>query len=194
MDIVEKLYAAKCGGESLHRKIRWGTEATVHDTLRVREHLDLVYRSGLRALWMGVEDMSGALVRKGQGEGRTAEVFRLLREHGISPMPMMMHHDSQPLISRGNDRGLLNQVRLLREAGAVSVQVLMLTPSPGSRSFDQTYTSGQVIRSAAGRTVEQMVKDGVLKAYKTQFSLLDFLAPVTIIPNVVTALKLGTLK
>jgi glyoxylase-like metal-dependent hydrolase (beta-lactamase superfamily II) len=47
---------------------------------------------------------------------------------------------------------------------------------------------------AAGRTAEQMVRDGVLKAYKPQYSLLDFLAPDSLIPRVVTALQQGTLK
>jgi len=47
---------------------------------------------------------------------------------------------------------------------------------------------------AAGRTVEQMVQDDVLKAYKARYSLLDFLTPDTLIPRVVTALQQGTLK
>ena len=47
---------------------------------------------------------------------------------------------------------------------------------------------------AAGRTAEQMVRDGVLKAYEVQYSLLDFMTPDTLIPTVVTALKQGTLK
>jgi hypothetical protein len=37
-------------------------------------------------------------------------------------MPMMMHHDTQPLVSRGSNYGLINQVRLLRKAGAVSLK------------------------------------------------------------------------
>jgi hypothetical protein len=47
---------------------------------------------------------------------------------------------------------------------------------------------------AAGRTVDQMVQDDVLKAYKARCSLLDFLTPDTLIPRVVTALQQGTLK
>jgi glyoxylase-like metal-dependent hydrolase (beta-lactamase superfamily II) len=47
---------------------------------------------------------------------------------------------------------------------------------------------------AAGRTAEQMVQDDVLKAYKAQYSLLDFLTPDALIPRVVTALTQGTLK
>lgn len=47
---------------------------------------------------------------------------------------------------------------------------------------------------AAGRTPDQMVQDDVLKAYKAQLSLLDFLAPDSFIPRVAAALRAGTLK
>jgi len=47
---------------------------------------------------------------------------------------------------------------------------------------------------AAGRTVDQMVQDDVLKAYKAQYSLLMFLTPDRFIPRVVAALQKGTLK
>jgi glyoxylase-like metal-dependent hydrolase (beta-lactamase superfamily II) len=47
---------------------------------------------------------------------------------------------------------------------------------------------------AAGRTAEQMVRDDILKAYKPQLSLLEFLSPDTLIPRVVTAVQQGALK
>lgn len=46
----------------------------------------------------------------------------------------------------------------------------------------------------AGRTADQMVKDDVLKAYKARYSLLEFLAPDTLIPRAAAALQQGTLK
>ena len=42
-------------------------------------------------------DMTATLVKKGQSVDKTSEAFRLMRDVGICPMPMMMHHDSQPL-------------------------------------------------------------------------------------------------
>ena len=36
-------------------------------------------KAGLWALWLGVEDMSGTLVKKGQSAEQTVEAFRLLR-------------------------------------------------------------------------------------------------------------------
>jgi hypothetical protein len=109
---------------------------TVHDTLQLKDQLPLVHEEGCRALWLGVEDLTAKLVKKGQGADRTTEAFRALRDVGIGPMPMMMHHDTQPLVSRGSNYGLLNQVELLRKAGAVSMQILMLPPrrAPGCSS------------------------------------------------------------
>jgi radical SAM superfamily enzyme YgiQ (UPF0313 family) len=160
LDIVETLARAEFEGVRLSQRAHWFTEVTVHDTLQIKEHLPLVHKSGCRALWLGVEDLTATLVKKGQSADKTTEAFRALRNAGICPMPMMMHHDTQPLYSRGSDYGLLNQVELLRRAGAGSMQILMLTPSPGSKLFEPTYTSGQVFKSVGGRKVRPHICDG----------------------------------
>ncbi|MCP3905346.1 MAG: B12-binding domain-containing radical SAM protein [Planctomycetes bacterium] len=153
LEIAETLARAKVG-------VRWGTEVTVHDTLKMKEHLPLMHEAGCRGLWLGVEDLTATLVKKGQSADKTTEAFRRLRDAGICPMPMMMHHDSQPLYTRGSDYGLLNQVRLLRKSGAVSLQVLMIVPSPGSKLYNETYTSGQVFDRVGGRRVDPYMHDG----------------------------------
>jgi hypothetical protein len=160
LDIVEKLARAEFDGIKLRDRARWYTEVTVHDTLQMKEHLPLVRESGCRALWLGVEDLTATLVKKGQSADKTSEAFRALRDAGICPMPMMMHHDSQPLWSRGSNYGLLNQVELLRRAGAVSLQVLMITPAVGSKLLESTYTSGQVFKSVGGKAVRPHMCDG----------------------------------
>ncbi len=74
---------------------------------------------------------------------------------------MMMHHDEQPLISRGpKPYGLLNQLKLLRKAGAISMQVLMLVPATGSKLFVGTYTSGMAYDSVGGRKVVEHMLGG----------------------------------
>jgi radical SAM superfamily enzyme YgiQ (UPF0313 family) len=158
--IVQTLARAEFDGVPLRRKARWYTEVTVHDTLQMKDHLPLVREAGCRALWIGVEDMTATLVKKGQSVNSTTEAFQRLRQIGICPMPMMMHHDSQPLYSRGSNYGLLNQIRLLRRAGAVSLQVLMITPSVGTKLYEQTFEGGQVLASAGGRRVEPYMCDG----------------------------------
>ncbi|MHC4067530.1 MAG: B12-binding domain-containing radical SAM protein, partial [Planctomycetota bacterium] len=160
LDIVETLARTEIDGVPLRKRIRWGTEATVHDTLVMKDHLRVVRRAGVRALWLGVEDMTATLIRKGQSVDKTRDVFGLLRERGICGMPMMMHHDTQPLCTRGNSYGLLNQVRLLKKAGAVSLQVSMMTPSNGSKAYEEMFASGLVFESVAGQRVEQRMLDG----------------------------------
>jgi len=179
LDIIETLAAAEFDGYRLHRKARWYTEVTVHDTLQMAEHLPLLHKAGCRGLWLGVEDMTGTLVKKGQSVDKTAEAFARLREAGICPMPMMMHHDSQPLYTRRSDYGLLNQVRLLRKAGAVALQVLMITPSAGSKMYEETFTSEQVFDSVGGRKVRPHMYDGnyviasgLKRPWRKQFNLL----------------------
>ena len=160
LEIVEALASATIDGVRLPKKVRWHTEVTVHDTLQMKEHLPLIQKSGCRALWLGVEDMTATLVNKGQSVGKTQEAFGLLRDNGICPMPMMMHHDTQPLWSRGTNYGLLNQVKLLKDAGAVSLQVLMITPSAGTKLYEGTFTDGMVIKSVSGRKADPHMYDG----------------------------------
>ena len=160
VQIIETLASAEFDGTPLRKKARWYTEVTVHDTLQMKEHLPLLHKAGCRALWLGVEDMTATLVNKGQSVDKTSEAFRLMRANGICPMPMMMHHDTQPLYSRGSNYGLLNQIKVLRQAGAVSLQVLMMTPSVGTKLYEQTFTGGLVIASAGGKPAESHMYDG----------------------------------
>jgi radical SAM superfamily enzyme YgiQ (UPF0313 family) len=161
LEIAEALARKVDAGSRPHCKVRWGTEATIHDTLRMKDHLPTVRKAGLWALWLGVEDMSGRLVKKGQTADRTLEAFRTLRQNGIFPVPMLMHHDDQPLLSWRTGAGLLNQVGRLRKAGAVYMQVLMLTPSPGSKSYEDNYTSGLAYQSVNGVAVGPHVTSGM---------------------------------
>jgi radical SAM superfamily enzyme YgiQ (UPF0313 family) len=179
MEIVETLARAECGGQPLRNKARWYTEVTVHDTVKMKHHLPAIRKSGCRALWLGVEDMTASLVKKGQSVNATIEAFQALGEAGICPMPMMMHHDSQPLLTWGSNYGLLNQVRLLRKVGAPTLQVLMITPAAGSRLYESTFESGQVFRAVGGRRVEAYMYDGnhviashAARPWKKQLNLL----------------------
>ncbi|HWE94077.1 MAG TPA: radical SAM protein [Tepidisphaeraceae bacterium] len=160
LDIVQTLASASFDGVDLRRKVRWHTEVTVHDTLQMKDHLKLVHDSGCRALWLGVEDMTATLVNKGQSVGKTTEAFGALRDAGICPMPMMMHHDSQPLYTRKGDYGLLNQIKLLRKAGAVSLQVLMMTPSAGTKLYEQAFLDKQVFKQVGSQPVLPHMYDG----------------------------------
>ncbi|MHC4338753.1 MAG: B12-binding domain-containing radical SAM protein [Planctomycetota bacterium] len=160
LEIVTALSRATVDGDlPIRKRVRWGTEATVHDTLKLRDHLSTIRSSGLRGLWIGVEDLTATFVKKGQNANNTLEAFELLRYHGIHPMPMMMHHDGQPLYTKGRPYGLLNQARMLRKAGAVSFQVLMMTPSTGSKLYEEAFTRGISYKSVNGREIQPYMTD-----------------------------------
>ncbi len=70
------------------------------------------------------------------------------------------HHDGQPLTSKGNLSGLLNQVKYLRQSGSISLQVTILTPSVGSKGYEESFRTGMVIGQAGKRKVEDYQFDG----------------------------------
>jgi radical SAM superfamily enzyme YgiQ (UPF0313 family) len=159
-DIFAALAKGKVHGKPFRKALFFGTEATEFDVYKNQDLLPLCRAGGLRAIWFGIEDMTAELVRKGQSPEKTKHLFEVLNRLGICPMAMMMHHDGQPLASRGTLYGLLNQVNYLRRAGSVSVQVTILTPSVGSKGYEEPYENGLVIERAAGRPVEDYQYDG----------------------------------
>ena len=147
-------------GERLGKRIRWGTEATVHDAFELRDHLKEMRTGGMRAMWLGVEDMTATLVKKGQSIDKTRAVFGALKKARIFPMPMMMHDDGQPLVSFRNARGLINQAQMLRRAGAMTFQVLYLTPAHGSKLFKETFESGLAYQKVGNFRINESMYGG----------------------------------
>ncbi len=163
-DTVEEIFSAMArgtiGSEPFRKAITFATEATQFDVFKNQDLLPLARDAGLRALWFGIEDLTAGLVKKGQSPDKTKTVFNLLLKQGIAPMPMMMHHDGQPLWTWRGLYGLLNQVRFLRRAGAITCQVTLLTPSVGSKGYEQSFHDGAVLKSVGGEPVEEYQYDG----------------------------------
>jgi radical SAM superfamily enzyme YgiQ (UPF0313 family) len=159
-DTFTELAKGKVGGKSFRDTVFFGTEATEFDVFKNKDLLPLARDGGLRAIWFGIEDMTAELVKKGQSPEKTKTLFQILNKLGICPMPMMMHHDGQPLMSPGKLYGLLNQVNFLRKSGSVSVQVTILTPSVGSKLYEETFDKGMVIGQAGERKLEDFQYDG----------------------------------
>jgi len=159
-DIFTGLAKGKVRGKPFRDSIFFGTEATEFDVFKHQDLLPLARDGGLRAIWFGIEDMTAELVKKGQSPEKTRTLFQILNKIGICPMPMMMHHDGQPLASRGNLYGLLNQVNFLRKSGSVSVQVTILIPSVGSKGYEEPYEKGMVIEQAGDKKLEDYQYDG----------------------------------
>jgi radical SAM superfamily enzyme YgiQ (UPF0313 family) len=163
-ETVEEVFTAlargKVNGKRFRDAVFFGTEATEFDVYKNKDLLPLCRDGGLRAIWFGIEDMTAELVKKGQSPEKTKALFEYLNTIGICPMSMMMHHDGQPLYSRGQLYGLLNQVNFLRKTGSVSVQVTILTPSVGSKGYEEAYQKGMVIEQAGAKTLEDYQYDG----------------------------------
>jgi radical SAM superfamily enzyme YgiQ (UPF0313 family) len=160
VDTFEELARGKVHGQPFKKSVFFGTEATEFDVYKNQDVLQLCRDGGLRAIWFGIEDMTAELVKKGQSPDKTKRLFEILNRLGICPMAMMMHHDGQPLASRGNLYGLLNQVNFLRKAGSVSVQVTILIPSVGSKGYEEPYEKGMVIAQAGNQKLEDYQYDG----------------------------------
>lgn len=158
---------------------RWGTEATLTDAHRCLDLLPAARASGMQALWFGIEDLTGALVAKGQSAAKTETVFRALQENGILPMPMLIHSDGQPLLAREGLGGLLNQVRFLRRAGGGGLALFHLSPAQGSRDLERHRENGIVFESVGGEPVGAwrgdggyVVASGELRPWRRQLNLL----------------------
>ncbi|HNQ23357.1 MAG TPA: radical SAM protein [Phycisphaerae bacterium] len=159
--LMGELGRTATGGVPLGRRIRFYTEATQADVFLNRDLLPLCRKAGLRGLWFGIEDLSGALVKKGQSAQRTEQIFNLLQKLGIQPHAMMIHSDAQPLRSAPGDlSGLLNQARYLFDRGAVSYQCTYLGPAMGTRNLERALTARAVYRQVGGRPVPDAFQDG----------------------------------
>jgi radical SAM superfamily enzyme YgiQ (UPF0313 family) len=159
-EVFTELAKGKFRGKPFRDSLVFGTEATEFDVYKNQDLLPLAREGALRAIWFGIEDMTAELVKKGQSPEKTRHLFQVLNRLGIAPMSMMMHHDGQPLASRGNLYGLLNQVRFLRKSGSVSLQVTILTPSVGSKGYEEPYESGMVIEQAGDMKLQDYQYDG----------------------------------
>ena len=159
-EIFRAMARGKVRNRPLRKAITFATEATEFDVYKNQDLLPLARSAGLRALWLGIEDLTAGLVKKGQSAARTRTLFKTLLEQGIAPMPMMMHHDGQPLWSWRGLHGLLNQVRFLWQAGAPTCQVTLLTPMAGSKGYEQAFRDGCVLSMAGGQPIEDYHFDG----------------------------------
>jgi hypothetical protein len=158
--MLTALAAATTGSRRLGERIRIATEATQFDTYKNRDLLPVAARAGLHAIWFGIEDLTAELINKGQKPAVTTELFRILHQHKISPMAMMMFHEGQPYRTKDSLYGLKNQISFLRQAGAISIQCTVHTPAVGTREYETTFKTGRVIRHLGNREIPPSKFDG----------------------------------
>jgi hypothetical protein len=135
--------------------------------------------AGMYAIWFGIEDLTADLINKGQKPEATLDLFKLLHQHRISPMAMLMFHEGQPFYSRNSLYGLANQVDFLRRAGAISIQCTVHNPAVGTREVEKTYRTGKVLKQLGGYLIPEskadgnhVMVDGVERPWRKQLQLL----------------------
>ncbi len=177
--ILTALARAEVSGKPLRRRVRWSTEATQFDTYKNRDLLPLAQQAGMYAIWFGIEDLTADLINKGQKPEVTLELFKLLHQHRISPMAMLMFHEGQPYYTRNSLYGLANQVEFLRRAGAISIQCTVHNPAVGTREVEKTYQTGKVLRRLGDYTIPEskfdgnhVMVDGAERPWRKQLKLL----------------------
>ncbi|MBZ5631126.1 MAG: radical SAM protein, partial [Acidobacteriia bacterium] len=149
--LMEEMALATTGGNRLAHRIRFYTEGTHYDVYKNRDILPLCRRGGMRAIWFGIEDLTGKVVNKAQDADETAELFHSMSNMGVEPMVMMIHNDDQPLRSKqGSLAGLINQARYVFKHGAVSYQCTYLGPAVGSRDFEDAAKARMLYKSVGG--------------------------------------------
>ena len=154
--------SAQYKGKRLGRQIRFGTESSVSDLYQSRDLLPLARpgSAGLSGVWMGVEDLAARLVDKGQNASITETLFGEMLANDIAPMVMLMHHEDQPPHTPGSMVGLMEQIRFLRELGAVGLQLMVTIPAFGSRAMSKAYEQGLLFDRVGGRPVTDGFFDG----------------------------------
>jgi radical SAM superfamily enzyme YgiQ (UPF0313 family) len=163
-ETVESTFSEMVKGRVNGRRFRdvifFGTEATLTDVYRHRDLLDMCRDGGMRALWFGIEDMTAGLVKKGQSAEKVSDLFPLMRQKGIFPMPMLMYHDDQRLYAGNRLSGIMDQVKFMVKHGAATVQVTSLMPMVGSKLYEALFDQGIVVSQVGTKKVADYLFDG----------------------------------
>lgn len=159
-EILQAMASTRIGGEPFRRHIRFSTESTVIDLYKNRDLLPLAKDASISNIWLGVEDLAARLIDKGQAPGMTEELFADMIANQIRPMVMLMCYEGQPLHSPGQLAGLIDQVRFLFKAGAVSLQCTVAMPALGSKLVNEVVTGGLLYERVGGRCLADSQKDG----------------------------------
>lgn len=159
--ILGAMATSNINGRPFRDCIHFLTEATVFDAYKNRDLLPLAREAGLQTLYLGIEDLSGTLIKKGQTDGRVDELFRELHQNQMEAYGMLIHHDDQPFWSKDPKRmGIANQASRLFELEAVGFHSTYITPSMGARNVEIMFDAGQVLDRVGSKQVPEAFFDG----------------------------------
>lgn len=123
-------------------KTNWTAQARV-DVVKDRDLLDLMKRSGCTFLYLGLESINPRTLegyRKGQTVQDIADAVKILHEYGLRVHGMFV------LGSDDDDLKTIREtVRFARGLKIDTVQFLVLTPLPGTETYDELWQQGRIL-------------------------------------------------
>ncbi len=123
-------------------KVRWTAQARV-DVIRDGELLELMRDSGCLFLYLGLESINPQTLksyRKEQTVQDIAEAVKVLHAHGIKVHGMFVLGSDEDDV-----KTIRETVRFARSLKIDTVQFLVLTPLPGTETYEELRTQGRII-------------------------------------------------
>ncbi len=141
---VDFKYCAKLWEALIPENIIWISQCSLHIAQRP-DLLDLAYRSGCRLLAFGLESLNeGSLSNISKTFNRPrqyAEAFKTIRKHGIEisiSMIMGLDDDDHP-------QTFQNTYEFITENRVKIPRVHLLTPTPGTKLYDDLNADGRIL-------------------------------------------------
>jgi radical SAM superfamily enzyme YgiQ (UPF0313 family) len=162
-------------------KIRWTAQARV-DVVRDTELLDLMKDSGCMFLYLGLESINPRTLesyRKEQTVQDIADAVKMLHKYGIKVHGMFVLGSDEDDV-----KTIKETVRFARSFKIDTVQFLVLTPFPGTETYDELagqdrilvkdwakYSGHHVVFNPLKMTPYQLQKEGSIRSMRRFYSL-----------------------
>ncbi len=162
-------------------KVRWTAQARV-DVVRDRELLELMKQTGCLFLYLGLESINPRTLesyRKEQTVQDIAEAVKTLHEYGIKVHGMFVLGSDEDDV-----KTIRETVRFARGLKIDTVQFLVLTPLPGTETYEELrkqgrilvedwskYSGHHVVYAPRNMTPYQLQKEGSIRSMRRFYSL-----------------------
>jgi len=162
-------------------KVRWTAQARV-EVVKDQELLELMRQSGCLFLYLGLESINPATLesyRKEQTVQDIADAVRILHQYGIKVHGMFVLGSDEDDVKTIRDT-----VRFARNLKIDTVQFLVLTPLPGTETYEEfwkqgrimvqdwsKYTGHHVVFRPRKMTAYQLQKEGSIRSMRRFYSL-----------------------
>lgn len=162
-------------------RVRWTAQARV-DVIRDQELLELMRESGCLFLYLGLESINPRTLesyRKEQTIQDIAEAVKVLHKYGIKVHGMFVLGSDEDDV-----KTIRETVRFARSLKIDTVQFLVLTPLPGTETYEELrkqgrilvedwskYSGHHVVFNPRNMTPYQLQKEGSIRSMRRFYSL-----------------------